>query len=122
VFKSTFKNFQLYSGSQFYWLTTPEYPEKITDTPKVSDKLYYIMLYRVHLVLCGIRIHKVSVDRNGLHMFMCYLCYLCLFTYTGVRYDFHIRCCSCRLTVTRQVSHVEQWLLTLRSIWVNSGF
>jgi hypothetical protein len=50
MFKSTFKKiFQLYSGSQFYWLTTPEYPEK------VSDKLYYIMLYRVH---------KISVDRN----------------------------------------------------------
>jgi hypothetical protein len=56
MFKSTFKKiFQLYSGSQFYWLTTPEYPEKITDTAKVSDKLYYIMLYRVH---------KISVDRN----------------------------------------------------------
>ena len=45
--------------------------------------------------------------------FMFYLCYLYLFTYTGVQHDFNIRWCSCRLTVTWQMSHVEQELLTL---------
>jgi hypothetical protein len=44
---------------------------------------------------------------------MIYLCYLYLFTFTGVQHDLYIRCCSCRLTVTRRVSHVEQELLTL---------
>jgi len=36
-----------------------------------------------------------------------------LFTFPGVQHDFHIRLCSCRLTVTQRVQLVEQELFTL---------
>ena len=52
--------FQLYSSGPFYWRKS-EYPEETPDLSQVTDKLYHIILYRVHLAWVGFELTPLVV-------------------------------------------------------------
>ena len=101
--------FQLYHGVHLFWWRKPEYSYKTTNFPQVTDQLYHIMLYRVHLAMSGICTHNImaGVDWgliiywlmrfNTLHNLYLYSIYLDLSRYKGTGEGYQVlnpHCCS----------------------------
>jgi hypothetical protein len=64
VFSATFNNMSAISWLSVLMVEETGVPGKNYDLPQIPDKLYQIILHRMHIVMSGIRAHNLNNDMH----------------------------------------------------------